>query len=74
MKKRCDGCGLCIPQCAAGDLQIINGKARLIEGRYCGGLWANLDQCPQEALGKSRKNIPIQDVTITIDGEKKEVV
>jgi hypothetical protein len=28
----------------------------------------------QKALGKSGKNIPIQDVTITIGGEKKEAV
>jgi hypothetical protein len=33
-----------------------------------------LNNIVQEALGKSGKNIPIQDVTITIGGEKKETV
>jgi hypothetical protein len=31
-----------------------------------------LNSIVQEALGKSGKNIPIQEVTITIGGEKKE--
>lgn len=31
-----------------------------------------LNNIVQETLGKSGKNIPIQDVTITIGGEKKE--
>jgi len=26
----CDGCGLCVPSCAEGALQIIDGKARLV--------------------------------------------
>ena len=26
----CDGCGQCVPDCAEGSLQIINGKARLV--------------------------------------------
>jgi len=33
-----------------------------------------LNNIVQGALGKSGKNIPIQDVTITIGGEKKEAV
>jgi len=26
----CDGCGLCVPECHEGALQIIDSKARLI--------------------------------------------
>ena len=26
----CDGCGNCVPSCAEGALQIIDGKARLV--------------------------------------------
>ncbi len=46
----CDGCGLCIPSCAEGALQIIDGKARLIEDKVCDGLGACLQDCPQGAL------------------------
>lgn len=46
----CNGCGACIPKCAEGALQIINGKAQLIKDTYCDGLGACLGQCPQNAI------------------------
>jgi len=46
----CDGCGQCIPGCAEGALQIIDGKARLISDAYCDGLGACLGHCPQGAI------------------------
>lgn len=47
---KCDGCGLCIPSCAEGALQIIDGKARLISDRFCDGLGNCLGECPQDAI------------------------
>src|SRR5512143_948575 len=46
----CNGCGACIPKCAEGALQIVNGKARMIKDTYCDGLGACLGQCPQGAI------------------------
>jgi NAD-dependent dihydropyrimidine dehydrogenase PreA subunit len=46
----CNGCGLCIPKCAEGALQIIDGKARLVSDNYCDGLGACLGHCPQGAI------------------------
>jgi NAD-dependent dihydropyrimidine dehydrogenase PreA subunit len=46
----CNGCGACIPKCAEGALQIINGKAKLVKDTYCDGLGACLGQCPQNAI------------------------
>lgn len=46
----CDGCGLCIPSCAEGAIEIVNGKARLKAERYCDGLGACLGNCPKGAL------------------------
>jgi NAD-dependent dihydropyrimidine dehydrogenase PreA subunit len=46
----CDGCGNCVPSCAEGALQIIDGKARVIAEVYCDGLGACLGECPMGAL------------------------
>ena len=46
----CNGCGNCIPKCAEGALQIVNGKAKIIKETYCDGLGACLGQCSQGAI------------------------
>ncbi len=47
---KCDGCGLCVPSCAEGALQIVNGKARVVADMFCDGLGACLGECPNDAL------------------------
>lgn len=47
---KCNGCGLCIPNCAEGAIQIIDGKAKLIADNLCDGLGACLGECPQGAI------------------------
>jgi Pyruvate/2-oxoacid:ferredoxin oxidoreductase delta subunit len=46
----CNGCGECIPNCAEGALQIVEGKARIVKDMYCDGLGACLGHCPQDAI------------------------
>ncbi len=46
----CDGCGNCVPSCAEGAIQIVDGKAKVIADKYCDGLGACLGDCPQGAL------------------------
>lgn len=46
----CNGCGLCIPKCAEGALQIVDGKAKIVSEIYCDGLGACIGQCPQGAI------------------------
>ncbi len=46
----CDGCGECVPSCAEGSLQIIDGKARVVADNLCDGLGACLGECPTGAL------------------------
>ena len=46
----CDGCGQCVPGCAEGALQIVDGKARLVSESYCDGLGACLRECPNGAI------------------------
>ena len=47
---KCDGCGLCIPNCPEGALQVIDGKARLISDILCDGLGACIGECPKGAI------------------------
>ena len=51
----CDGCGLCVPACHEGALQIIDGKARLVSDRLCDGLGDCLGHCPQGAIKVERR-------------------
>lgn len=47
---KCNGCGECVPSCAEGAIQIIDGKARLIAEKLCDGLGACLGVCPLDAI------------------------
>ena len=46
----CNGCGLCLPNCPEGALQLIDGKARLVSDLFCDGLGACIGTCPQAAI------------------------
>ncbi|MEJ5303256.1 MAG: 4Fe-4S binding protein [Bacteroidales bacterium] len=47
---KCNGCGLCIPNCHEGALQLIDGKARLVSDLFCDGLGACIGHCPEGAI------------------------
>ncbi len=49
-EEKCNGCGLCIPDCPEGALQIIDGKARLVSDLFCDGLGACIGSCPRNAI------------------------
>ncbi|MBM3307715.1 MAG: 4Fe-4S binding protein [Candidatus Eisenbacteria bacterium] len=49
-ESKCTGCGLCIPGCPEGALQIIDGKARLVSDLMCDGLGACIGTCPEGAI------------------------
>ena len=49
-EEKCDGCGLCVPSCSEGALQIVNGKARLVKDSFCDGLGDCLGDCPRGAI------------------------
>ena len=66
-EKLCDGCGLCIPACPEGALQIIDGVARLVREGYCDGLGACLGECPQGALTVEETEVDEYDETGVIE-------
>ena len=47
---KCNGCGLCIPNCPEGAIQIIDSKARLVSDLFCDGLGACIGYCSEGAI------------------------
>jgi len=59
--QKCNGCGLCIPNCPEGAIQIIDNKARLISDLFCDGLGACIGHCPQAAITIEEREAQVYD-------------
>jgi len=57
-EEKCDGCGLCVPGCPEGALQIIDGKAKLVNESFCDGMGACIGECPRDAIKMVEKEAP----------------
>lgn len=76
-EEKCNGCGLCIPNCPEGAIQIINKKARLISDLFCDGLGACLGKCPEGAISIEERDATKYDegkVMENIIKQGKEVI
>lgn len=64
---KCTGCGLCIPNCPEGALQIIDGKVRLVSDLFCDGLGACIGHCPEGAISVEERTAKPYDERQVMD-------
>ncbi|MBE0639357.1 MAG: 4Fe-4S binding protein [Bacteroidales bacterium] len=66
-EEKCTGCGLCIPNCHEGALQLIDGKARLISDLFCDGLGACIGHCPEGAITMEEREAEPYNETLVME-------
>ena len=68
----CNGCGLCIPNCPEGAIQVIDGKARLVSDLFCDGLGACLGHCPLGAIETEEREAEAYNEAIVMENIIKQ--
>jgi NAD-dependent dihydropyrimidine dehydrogenase PreA subunit len=66
-EERCTGCGLCVPNCPEGALQVIDGTVRLVSDMFCDGLGACIGECPEDAIHVERREAEPYDEAVVIE-------
>jgi len=70
-EEKCTGCGVCIPDCPEGALQLIDGKARLVSDLFCDGLGACIKTCPTGAMTTEERDAEAYDEYKVMDNVVK---
>ena len=73
-EEKCNGCGMCVPNCHEGALQVIDGKVRLVSELMCDGLGACIGHCPEDAITiEKREAEPYDEIAVISEMVKKGV-
>ena len=71
-EEKCNGCGVCVPNCHEGALQVIDGKVRLVSELMCDGLGACIGHCPEDAITiEKREAEPYDEIAVISEMVKK---
>ncbi|MGD2143693.1 MAG: 4Fe-4S binding protein [Anaerolineae bacterium] len=57
----CNGCGACVTPCAEGAIQLVDGKARVVDEELCDGAGFCIGVCPTGAMSIEVREAPSFD-------------
>ena len=69
----CNGCGLCVPNCLEGALQIIDGKVRMVSELMCDGLGACIGHCPEGAITIETREAEPYNESLVIEAQLSNI-